>query len=177
MVQKESEFVRVSLPSIEVESKGFQARFSPTGELLQSEAIDNARAETSDGVKIEAQRLIFLPTVSGQQRLKMEGQVRLEVQGRRATCEEAEMDPVTGDILLKRFATVERSDQKISGAVIRLSTKNSFIDVEGAEGQLQKSPIEINSFPFHFETRAWETLTPWVRSPAWELLLRHPNFS
>jgi LPS export ABC transporter protein LptC len=144
MSESLGEGVRVVLDGIQIESQGFEAQFLENGELAQSQATDNARAETSDGVKIWAQRLTLVPTPGGQQQLRMQGQVRLDVQGRKAECEEAEMNPLTGDIVLRRFATVEREDQKITGNIIRLSTRNSEIEVEGAEGRLQKPPMELN---------------------------------
>lgn len=118
-----------------IHSQGFRASFNAKGELLESRAMGSVNAVSPSGVKMAAQSLKLIPGRDGFV-VNLEQGVKITIDDRIATCEEAVYYPNTGNIVLKKFASVIRQDQELNGDVISLSTKNSEVVVEKASGTL-----------------------------------------
>lgn len=122
-------------------SKGFKASFNPTGELKDSKATGSVDAVSPSGVKMNAQVLKLVPSPTGFV-VNLEQGVKITIDDRIATCEEAVYYPSSGNIVLKKFASVVRKDQKLHGDLIRLSTNNSEIIIDKASGTLSRDALK-----------------------------------
>jgi LPS export ABC transporter protein LptC len=124
-----------------INSKGFQASFSKNGSLVESKATGSVNAVAPSGVKMKAESLTMVPGNDGFT-VNLERGVRITIDDRIATCEEAVYYPSSGNIILKKFASVIRKDQELHGDLIRLSTQNSEVTVEQASGTMSREALK-----------------------------------
>ncbi len=123
--------------SMKVNSKGLIVELDGAGNLKKSRAVGNAHGITNDGVILKSNELIS-ENIGDMNRISLRGEVTIITNDRTATCEAAEFFPDSGNITLRRIATVKRESQTIEGDIIHFSTKHSEIIVEKARGSLLK---------------------------------------
>ncbi|HVJ63955.1 MAG TPA: LPS export ABC transporter periplasmic protein LptC [Bdellovibrionota bacterium] len=133
--------VLANIENFVINSRGFQVKFGPNGNLQESKAIGSVNAVSPSGIKMNAQTLRLLPSSDGFI-VNLEQGVRIAIDDRIATCEEAIYYPTSGNIVLRKFASVVREDQQLNGDLIRLSTKNSEVIVEKASGTLNRDAMQ-----------------------------------
>jgi LPS export ABC transporter protein LptC len=127
------------LEKIDLYSNGMEVFFDEKGEVEKMEATGKVDAITRDQIKMRSEKLIY--STRNQDRLILQGNVYIETKDRVAECEEAEFDPQSGQIILKRVATVKKDRQILKGERIRFSTKDSEVFVDQASGELQKQSL------------------------------------
>ena len=128
--------ISAELKSLKIVSRGLTIDIDPKGGGLQkSEAIGQAEAETTDGIRMLAESLIS-DTEAGASRIRLKGNVSIFTGQRKGTCQDALFYPDTGEIVLEHGASVTHEDQLIQGEKIRFSTKRSDIVVEKVRGSM-----------------------------------------
>ncbi len=133
--------VLANIENFVINSRGFQASFSPAGGLIESKAMGSVNAVSPTGVRMSSQTLKLVPGTDGLI-VTLEQGVKITIDDRIATCEEAVYYPANGNIILKKFASVVREDQQLHGDLIRLSTQNSEVIVEKASGTMNREALK-----------------------------------
>ena len=132
--------IEAVLAKLKIKSKGLVIDFGAEGNLKRTEAIGGATGEAADGVGLKAETLVSEP-INGVDRILLKDNAQIVTGTRIGTCQQAEFYPDTGEIILEKIASVKNGNQVIRGERIRLSTRNSEIVVEKAEGTMEKSDI------------------------------------
>jgi LPS export ABC transporter protein LptC len=140
---KKNSKIIAKLEKVDLYSEGLDVFFSPSGEIDKMEAVGQVDALTRDNIRMRSEKLIYLthPEDATKDRLFLQGNVHIETQDRIAECQEAEFDPLSGQIILTRVATVKKDNQLLRGERIRFSTKDSEVYVEQASGKLQRQSL------------------------------------
>jgi LPS export ABC transporter protein LptC len=135
-----SKRITAKLPDLKIESQGLNVLFSPNGDLAESQAIGAAEGLTKDGIKLRSEELTSTKR-DGQNVVLLKRKVEILTSNRTAHCEDAEFYPETGEVKLRRIASVRSGDQLIEGDVIRFNTKGSEIVVEKARGSMSRDDL------------------------------------
>ena len=133
--------INAKIGSTTFRSKGFKVTFKDDGELLNSEAIGSAEATLEGGISLKAEKLYSF-TENGESKLRMEENVEITTTERIAKCGRAIFTPKSGQFILYDVTSLSDGKQSIKGKEIIFSTKDSYLKVKQASGNLQKSSID-----------------------------------
>ncbi len=122
-------------------SKGFRVTFLENGDLNKSEALGSAEATLEGGISIKAEKLYSF-SEDGVSKFRMEKSVEIRTTERLAKCQEAIYTPSTGEFQLFDVASLSDGSQNLKGKEIIFSTKDSFLKVKKASGDIEKSKLK-----------------------------------